>query len=84
VADLFDVENRGYIRPGYFADLVLVDPDNPWTVAKDNILYKCNWSPFEGTTFKSKVEKTFVSGHLAYDSGTFDESKKGMRLTFNR
>lgn len=84
VADLFDVENRGYIRPGYFADLVLVDPDNPWTVAKDNILYKCNWSPFEGTTFKSKVEKTFVSGHLAYDTGNFDESKKGMRLTFNR
>jgi dihydroorotase len=84
VAELFEVEKRGYIKPGYFADLVLVNPDNPWTVDKNNLLYKCGWSPFEGTTFKSSVEKTIVSGHLVYDNGTFDESKKGMRLSFDR
>ncbi len=84
VAELFDVEKRGYIREGYYADLVLVDMDNPWTVDKSNILYKCGWSPFEGTTFKSQIEKTFVSGHLAYDRGEFDESVKGKRITFDR
>ena len=84
VAELFDVEKRGYIREGYFADLVLVDMDNPWTVEKSNILYKCGWSPFEGTTFKSQIEKTFVNGHLAYDSGVFDETQKGKRITFDR
>ncbi len=84
VAELFEVEKRGYIKPGYFADLVLVNPDNPWTVNKSNLLYKCGWSPFEGTTFKSSIEKTIVSGHLVYDNGTFDESKKGMRLSFDR
>ena len=80
----FQVENRGFIRVGYAADLVLVEIDNPWQVNKDNILYKCAWSPFEGNTFKSKVTHTWVNGHLAYQNGTFDESQKGHRLTFNR
>ena len=80
----FQVENRGFIKKGYAADLVLVDIDNPWQVNKDNILYKCAWSPFEGNTFKSKVTHTWVNGHLAYQNGTFDESQKGHRLTFDR
>lgn len=83
-AKLFCVEKRGFIREGYFADLVLVNPDSPWTVDKSNILYKCGWSPFEGYTFRTKVEKTFVSGHLAYDNGKIDSSKTGHRLTFAR
>jgi dihydroorotase len=84
VADLFQIEKRGYIREGYHADLVLVDLNNPWQVNKNNILYHCGWSPFEGNTFQSKVIKTFVNGHLAYDNGKFDESQKGMRLRFDR
>jgi dihydroorotase len=84
VADLFQIEKRGYIREGYHADLVLVNLNNPWQVSKNNILYHCGWSPFEGNYFKSKVVKTFVNGHLAYDNGVFDESKKGMRLAFDR
>lgn len=84
VADCFDVRERGYIREGYYADLVLVDIDKPWRVGKENILAKCQWSPFEGHTFKSSIEKTFVSGHLAYDNGSFDESKMGRRMLFDR
>lgn len=84
VADCFHIENRGFIREGYFADFVVVDLNNPWTVEKSNILYKCGWSPFEGTTFKSKVLKTFVNGTLVYDSGTFNENYRGKRLTFYR
>jgi dihydroorotase len=84
VAILFEVDRRGYIREGYHADFVLVDMNNPWTVSKENILYKCKWSPFEGTTFHSKVLQTFVNGHLVYNNGTFDESVKGQRLSFNR
>ena len=80
----FQVENRGFIREGYAADLVLVEIDNPWEVNKDNILYKCAWSPFEGSTFKSRVTHTWVNGHLAYQNGSFDESQKGHRLTFDR
>ena len=80
----FQVENRGFIREGYAADLVLVEIDNPWEVTKDNILYKCAWSPFEGNTFKSRVTHTWVNGHLAYQNGSFDESQKGHRLTFDR
>ena len=84
VADLFQIEKRGYIREGYHADLVLVNLNNPWQVNKSNILYHCGWSPFEGNYFKSKVVKTFVNGHLVYDNGVFDESQKGMRLAFER
>ncbi|MEW6468075.1 MAG: dihydroorotase [Bacteroidota bacterium] len=84
VADCFQVDRRGYIREGYFADLVLVDMNAPWTVARENILYKCGWSPFEGTTFRSRVTHTFVNGHLTYSNGRFDESVKGSRLLFKR
>ena len=80
----FQVKDRGFIREGYFADLALIDLENPWTVSKDNILYKCGWSPFEGTTFKSKITDVFVSGHLAYSENHFDESFMGERLQFDR
>ena len=80
----FQVENRGFLREGYAADLVLFELDNPWTVNQDNILYKCGWSPFEGNTFKSRVSHTWVNGHLVYQNGKFDESQKGQRLTFSR
>ena len=83
-ATCFQVKERGFIREGYYADLVVVDLDKPWVVAKDNILYHCGWSPFEGETFKSSVVKTFVNGNLVYDDGVFDESHRGMRLEFDR
>jgi dihydroorotase len=83
-AILFEIEKRGYVRKGYFADLVLVDPKKSWQVAKENILYKCGWSPFEGTTFSSTITHTFVNGNLMYEEGTFNEHVKGKRLTFNR
>jgi dihydroorotase len=80
----FKVENRGFIREGYFADLVLVNLDKPWEVTKENILYKCGWSPFEGETFNAQITHTFVNGHIAYEFGNFDETQRGMRLTFDR
>ncbi|MFN8257934.1 MAG: dihydroorotase [Bacteroidales bacterium] len=83
-ADIFNIAKRGYIRKGYWADLTIVDLNHPWKVQKDNILYKCGWSPFEGYTFKSKIVQTFINGHLAYNNGIFNESNKGMRLLFNR
>lgn len=83
-AILFDIEKRGYIREGYYADLVLIDPDSNWTVSKDNLLYKCGWSPLEGKSFTNKIEKTFVNGNLAYDNGIVNTAFKGKRLTFNR
>ena len=82
-AILFDVRERGYIREGYFADLVIVDPQDSWTVREENILAKCGWSPFEGQEFSSRVCQTFISGHLAYTDGKFDESKMGKRLEFD-
>ena len=82
-AILYRIHNRGYIRKGFAADLVLIDPDDPWTVAQDNILYKCGWSPFVGVTFKSRITHTWVNGCLVYDRGKFDESQKGQRLIFN-
>lgn len=84
VADMFKIEKRGYIREGYYADLVLVNLNKPNTVTKESLYYKCGWSPFEGYTFSSSIEKTFVNGHLVYDNGTFNESKKGKRLLFNK
>jgi dihydroorotase len=82
-AELFKVKDRGYIREGYKADLVLVDLKAPWTVSSENIYYKCGWSPFEGTTFSSKVITTFVNGNIVYDNGQFNEPS-GQRLEFNR
>jgi len=83
-AILFEVEKRGYIKEGYFADLVLVDLNNPYTVQKDNILYKCGWSPFEGTTFKTRITHTFINGNLAFENFKFNKVKSAKRLTFNR
>ena len=82
-AILYRIDKRGYIRKGYYADLTLVDQDDPWTVEKENILYKCGWSPFEGVTFKSRVTHTWVNGHMVFALGKFDETNKGMRLRFN-
>ena len=79
-ATLYRIEKRGFIREGYFADLTLVDLNTSWTVAKDNILYKCGWSPLEGITFTTKVVKTFVNGNLVYDNGQFYECIKGQAL----
>jgi dihydroorotase len=84
VAELFRIDRRGYIREGYYADLVLADLNTEWTVTKSNILYKCGWSPLEGTTFHSAITHTFVNGNLVYNNGVFDESAKGMRMRFNR
>jgi len=83
-AILFQIKERGFIRKGYKADLVLVDPMAPWTVNKENIAYKCGWSPFEGTTFKSRVTHTFVNGVLVYENGKFPNQSVPERLTFNR
>lgn len=84
VADCFQISNRGYIREGYFADLVVVDNNLPSTVTKENILYKCGWSPLVNFTFPASIQSTFVSGNRVYNDGTFDESTKGQRLLFNR
>lgn len=83
-AKLFQIEKRGFIKEGYYADLVLIDPNKSQTVSKENILYKCGWSPFEGTTFSSTITHTFVNGNLIYNEGVFNNEIKGKRLTFNR
>lgn len=83
-AELFQVKDRGYIREGYFADIVLVDPADSWTVNNQNLYYKCGWSPLMGTHFRSRVTQTFVNGHRVYDNGIFDESVKGKALSFAR
>ena len=83
-AILFQIEKRGYIREGYYADLVVADLNSPWTVTKENIAYKCKWSPFEDTTFSSKIVHTFINGHLGYSNGQFSEKRNAKRLTFNR
>jgi dihydroorotase len=82
-AQLFQVKERGFIREGYFADLVLVNPKDSQTVTKENILYKCGWSPFEGETFQHKIEKTFVNGNLVFDNGVFEENVFGKALVFS-
>ena len=84
VAICFQIEKRGFIREGYWADMALVDLNSPWAVDKSNILYKCGWSPFEGTTFKSKITHTIVSGNLAYTDGNLIEGVNGKRLSFVR
>lgn len=82
LAELFRIKNRGFIKEGYFADLVLIDPNASTEVKKDNILYKCGWSPFEGYRFGSRIKYTFVNGQLVYNDGTIDEKVRGKRLTF--
>ena len=83
-AKLFQIEKRGYIKEGHYADLIIVDMNSPWTVDKNNILYKCSWSPFDGNRFRTKVTHTFVNGHLAYDKGQFSSFRNAKRLTFDR
>jgi dihydroorotase len=83
-AKIFKIEKRGFIKEGYYADLAIVNPSKPWSVNKDNILYKCGWSPFEGTNFKSRVSHTLVNGHLVYENSTVKEIKAGKRLLFDR
>lgn len=84
VADLFQIEKRGYIRQGYYADIVILDPNQKTTVSKNNLHYKCGWSPFEGQVFNSKVTHTFINGDLVFCNDKFDETPKGKRLTFER
>jgi dihydroorotase len=83
-AKLFQIEKRGFIKEGYYADLVLIDTNKSQTVTKENVLYKCGWSPFEGTTFSSTITHTFVNGYLMYNEGVINENIKGKRITFNR
>ena len=83
-AILFDIEDRGYLREGYYADLVLVDMNALWTVQKQNLLYKCGWSPLEGQQFHAKIVSTFVNGQLAYNNGQVCPTPYGKRVTFNR
>jgi dihydroorotase len=83
-AILFNIRGRGFLREGYKADLCIVDPKNEWSVTKDNILYKCGWSPFEGIAFRSKVIKTIVNGTIVYDNGKIKEDYRGERLLFDR
>lgn len=84
VANCFQIKERGYIREGYYADLVLMDMNRPNTVSKENILYKCGWSPLEGFRFPASVTHTFINGQLVYGNGVFDESQMGLRLQFDR
>ncbi|MFD0798940.1 dihydroorotase [Maribacter chungangensis] len=83
-AILFQIEKRGYVREGFYADLAIIDLNSPWQVTRENIAYKCGWSPFEGQMFKASVTHTFVNGHLAYENGVFSEERNAKRLTFNR
>jgi dihydroorotase len=83
-AILFNIKGRGFIREGFKADLCLVNPDAPWTVSKENILYKCGWSPFEGAGFRSRVIKTIINGNIVFDTGEIDDNHRGQRLLFDR
>lgn len=83
-ARMFNMEGRGFIREGQYADLVLVDLDAPWTVGRNNILYKCGWSPFEGQRFQARVINTWVNGQLVFADGRVDHDVRGMRLSFQR
>jgi dihydroorotase len=83
-ARIFKISRRGFIRPDYFADLVLVHPGQPWTVKRENILYKCGWSPFEGDSFKSRITHTFVNGALVYQNGKVKDLRNAARLLFDR
>ena len=83
-AILFNIKERGFIREGYYADLVLIDAAQPWKVNRENILSKCAWSPFEGTTFRARISHTFVNGQIAYENGKVNDNIRGKRLEFDR
>ena len=83
-AKIFKIEKRGFVKEGFYADLVIVNPGLPWSVNKSNILYKCGWSPFEDFTFKSRITHTFVNGQLVYNNFKVKEIRCGKRLLFNR
>ena len=80
----FGVRGRGFLREGYFADIAIVEPDSPWAVSTQNILYKCGWSPLEGVTFNNRVVRTIVNGKTVYDRGSFDDGIRGIPLEFAR
>ena len=84
VADIYGVQERGYVREGYYADLVIVDPNKPYTVDQSNLLAKCHWSPFEGHTFTSTIDTTMVNGHIVYADGKLTGKIAGQRLQFDR
>lgn len=84
IATIYQVKERGFIREGYYADLVMVDMNKPYTVTKNNVLSKCGWSPLENFTFPASIEKTFVNGTLVYNNAAWDETVKGKRILFNR
>jgi dihydroorotase len=84
VAEIYRIKERGYIREGYYADLVLLDLNTSWKVSSANTLYKCQWSPFENYCFKSKIVKTFVNGTIVYDNGIINNNKIGKRLKFSK
>jgi dihydroorotase len=81
---IFNIHRRGFIREGYYADLVLVDPDSPWQVSRENLLYKCGWSPMEGQVFSARVTHTIINGHLVFDNGGIDDQPRSMQLVFDR
>ena len=83
-ADIFAIKDRGYLREGYFADLVLVDLNSPWTVEPGNIAYRCGWSPFEGTTFNAQVESVWINGERMVSNGKLVSDAPGQKLTFDR
>ena len=83
-AEMFNIDKRGYLREGYWADIVIVNPESKYQISSDNILYKCGWSPLHNRSFNHSVDYTIVSGHLAYELGEFNETKKGMRLVFDK
>ena len=83
-AKMFQISKRGYLREGYYADLAILKPHSPWMVQKDNLLYRCGWSPMEGTTFSTQVDRTFVNGELVYENGLVYDKRVGERMVFNR
>ena len=83
-ADIFGVQERGYVREGWFADLVIVDSDQPFMVTPENLLYKCGWSPFEGHEFSATVDTTIVNGEIVYRNGSLTGAIAGQRLDFQR
>ena len=84
VAEIYRIKYRGYVREGYYADLVLISLNQSWKVTPENTLYKCNWSPFEDQNFKSKIIKTFVNGNIVYDNGALNCNTMGERLKFSK